>query len=399
MFDNRVDYAPGGEFMRRRYDFIWGAGHVVEPRRGGSRDIRLAYYIPANRAPRGFNLRFDDRDRTLGWYQANHPDWVVYRCPGGVEPSDPARALPAYYLDENGDHLVPLDVSNPEVVAWQVERYGKYTSTLLAPGGYDALGVDNVFLDNVFGFCGVFAHGRFVRRYHPEDPHDARWCADVAAWTSALARGLHALSPPIALIANVAPLDGPEPTCVQAVTDHLDGLVDEGGFMRSDLRAPLEEREWVSRVKLMARLQHEGRAYYSINEFAVPPSPQDFCAPVVSHGQLQWALASYLMGKEHAAAVFVSGLEQYGCALWYPEFDAPIGHPCGEMRREAGVYVRDYSHGMVVTNASYLGAIYTLPGDLPYTDLQGTQVGSAVPLAAHSGVVLLAGRSAAGRCP
>jgi hypothetical protein len=400
VFDNRVDYRPSGEFVHHRYDFVWGAGRVVEPRQGPSRDALLGYYIPANRAPRGYNLAFDDRGHTLAWYQANHPDWIVYRCPNGVEPTDASTATPAYYMDENGEHLAPLDISNPEVSVWQVEHFGENAGHVLARDGYDVLNVDNVFLDNIEGLCGTFAGGRFVRLYRADGTHDPRWCADVRDWTARLARGLHALTPPIGLVANVAPFDGIDPACLRGVTTNLDGVVDEGAFMRSDLRTPLDEPEWLARIHLMVDLQREGRAYYSIAEFTDPPPSANFCAPAVTTNELQWALASYLMGKEHSAAIFVSGLGQYGCSLWYPEFDAHVGHPCGPMRTQGtALYARDYSHGLALANLGSMPVMAALPASTALLDLLGKQVGSSLQLAARSGSVLMTPEHAPSRCP
>ena len=114
------------------YDFVWGASPAKLPLwRKANPDIVLAAYIPVNRDYEWCHHHGDLRPgggRRLGWWQQHNPEWVVYQCD---------RVTPAYlYKDPS---CVPLDISNPEVLAFQWNNCTAPAAKL----GYDAIGVDN----------------------------------------------------------------------------------------------------------------------------------------------------------------------------------------------------------------------------------------------------------------
>ena len=63
-------------------------------------------YIPYNLDP--------IRTNTLQQWMDEHPSWVMYQAD---------KATPAY--DTFGDPNVPLDITNPDVILWQVETFAK----------------------------------------------------------------------------------------------------------------------------------------------------------------------------------------------------------------------------------------------------------------------------------
>ncbi|MEU8397951.1 hypothetical protein AB0C28_22380 [Nonomuraea sp. NPDC048892] len=64
IFDNQI---PDKSVYAGLVDFVWGASTLAQP---------------AGAVPSGYLPAFRDFDRThtLAWYQANHPDWVVYQA-------------------------------------------------------------------------------------------------------------------------------------------------------------------------------------------------------------------------------------------------------------------------------------------------------------------------------
>src|SRR5205085_5892480 len=97
---------------------------------------------------------------------------------------------------------------------------------------YDGIAADNVNLQNSFGACGVYVHGKWVQRYTGQ-LDDPQWTADVITWLTAMQQALHHLHHPLALIANLS-LGGlsPHDPSVQQVLNHVDGVLDEAGFTR-----------------------------------------------------------------------------------------------------------------------------------------------------------------------
>lgn len=113
-----------------------------------------------------------------------------------------------------------------------------------------------------------------------------------------------------------------------------------------------------------------GGGYYSINECGAAGSVHD--------GDLRlWIVASYLVSKADAAALYISGVQGYGrFMLRWPEMNVPIGAPVEPPRRAMGVWVRGYTNGTVYVNAVKGGAdaVVELPAGKCYRDVNGTAV-------------------------
>jgi hypothetical protein len=94
------------------------------------------------------------------------------------------------------------------------------------------------------------------------------------------------------------------------------------------------------------------------------------------------------MGKEHLATIFMSAMQQYGSDLRYPEYNANIGTPEGEMYKDQLVYWRKYSNGLVVVNPSS-NSSYNVQINGSYVDSYGNHIGKNLTLQPHSGMLLL----------
>ncbi len=345
------------------YDFIWGADpRKVSAFRAGNPNITLSYYISFFRDSGDFGR--SDMHQSLAYWKQVHPDWILYQCD---------RTTPAY---EDGQlNVVPFDFSNPALVAWQIQNYALPASQR----DYNAIAADNLNMENLIGACGSYnKNGQWVQRYSG-DTNDPKWRADVLTWATRMQQGLHALQHPLALIPNLGigaiPLAD---SYVQQVVQHVDAILDEGGFTNYG-HGYVTDGDWLQMIQFIKNAQAMSKAYYIVNEFS---------SSSLSSSDIQWALASYLMCKEHTAALSISLVQQYGVDL-HSNFNlAQIGSPRGEMYQGGNVYWRDYTHGLSVVNPSS-SATYTvkLPGR--YTDLNGGAVGQTITLPPHSGAVLL----------
>jgi hypothetical protein len=347
--------------IAKNYDFVWGAQlDKVAAFRASNPNILISYYLPFHRDRGTYPAGHVQHD--LAFWKAFHPDWVLYTCD---------RVTPAF---EFGDPDIPLDFSNPAIVPWQVQTYAQPASV----GGYDAIAADNVDIQNGFGACGVYRKGQWVQLYSGQ-MNDPRWRADVIKWLRQMQKALHGLRHPLALIANISwgGLSSSDPSVQQAVS-YVDGVLDEGGF--TDFGSGyLTDSQWLQRVQFIEKVQRQHKPYYTIDEF-----------PTVGRAEIQWAIASYLMGKEHAASLFISTIQRYGAVLWYHEYDARIGSPSGPMYQAQHVYSRDYSNGLSIVNPSATEtATVVLNAGRHYTDLYGNPVGQLVTMPPHSGMVLL----------
>ena len=347
--------------IAKRYDSVWGAevDHVAAWR-SGNPNIFISYYLPFHREHRDLAIGHPLHD--LAYWKAVHPDWILYKCD---------RVTPAYKF---GDPSMPLDFANPALVSWQIQTYAQPASER----GYDGIAADNVGLENLHGACGVYIKGKWVQRYTGQ-LDDPRWSADVIIWLTRMQQALHHLQHPLALIPNLSlgKLSPSDPMIQQAVS-HTDGVLDEDSFTRSGA-GYLTGNDWIQTIRFMQSLQQQYKAYYIINQLLS-----------VGRAEIQWAVASYLMGKEHSAALFISTVQGYGGNLWNSAYDAQIGSPSGPMYQMQGIYARNYSHGLSIVNPSATVS-YTVilgPGD-QYRDLYGTPVSGTITMPPHSGMVLL----------
>lgn len=350
--------------VAKYYDFVWGAEvkHVAAFR-SGNPNIFLSYYIPFNRDSGTFTNQYEYHD--LAYWKAVHPDWILYKCD---------RITPAY---ENSEPNIPLDFANPAVISWQVGTYAKPASE----NGYDGIAADNLNMANQNRACGIYVNGKWVKRYTGE-VNDPQWRANIIFWLTRMQQALHSLQNPLALIPNLA-FGGLSPSdpAIQQVVNHVDSVADEAGFTDSGERY-LTDSDWIQRIQFMDSVQKQHKSYYVVNQFH-QPGP-------ISRSEIQWALASYLMGKEHLAALFISAYQGYGGERRYNEYNAQIGSPLDSMYNAQNVYFREYSNGLSIVNPSPTNTYtVTLNSGIAYSDLYGNAVGSTVIMPPHSGLVLL----------
>jgi len=347
--------------IANHYDFVWGAQvNHTGAFRSGNPNIFTSYYLPFNRDNGTFSNSAGYHD--LSYWKANHPDWILYKCD---------RVTPAY---EFGDPTIPFDFANPALVSWQIQTYALPASE----NGYSGIAADNVNLDNFSGACGVYIHGQWVQRYTGQ-PSDPRWSADIITWLTRMQQALHHLQHPLALITNFSPGNlSPDDPLIQQVVSHIDGVLDEAGFTRNG-DGYLTDNNWIQTIQFMESLQGQHKAYYSINQF-----------PSVGSDEIQWAIASYLMGKEHSAALFISTEQGYGVDSWNNAYGVQIGSPTGPMHQMQGAYARGYTHGLSLVNPSAtISYTVTLNSGYRYKDLYGTPVGGTITMPPHSGLVLV----------
>lgn len=361
-FDYKI---PQPSAIANHYDFIWGADtDNVSSFRSSNPNMFITSYMPFNRDHGTFTDSSAIHD--LSYWKSVHPDWILYQCD---------RVTPAY-LDGNPN--IPLDFTNPAVVSWQIQSYAQPASN----SGYDGLDADNVNLQNLSGACGFYKNGTWVQRYSGQTD-DPQWTADIITWLTMMQQALHSLPHPLALIPNLSlsPLSPGDPQ-TQQLLKHVDGVLDEGGVTLYG-QGYLTDGSWLQRIQLIRSVQAMQKPYYIVNQF--PPT-------TVHSNDIQWALASYLMSKEHLSALFISTRQGYGADTRFGEYTAPIGSPLNEMYLGQNMYWRDYSNGIVVVNPS---ATHTYTASMSpgshYVDLYGNTIGKTVTLQPHTGMVLLDG--------
>src|SRR6266581_7609294 len=117
-----------------RVDYIWGASYPQQPPAG----VFHTFYLPYDRDE---DTRLYKEAHDITWWQANHPDWVEYKCD---------KTTVAYEFGETT--TVPLDITNPNEVAYMEHTYvdaGLQGTLLDHPGEkYDGIAFDNPAFQN-----------------------------------------------------------------------------------------------------------------------------------------------------------------------------------------------------------------------------------------------------------
>ncbi len=292
-----------------RYSAVWGArSDLASIWRTNNSVLRSSYYMIMNTDQS--TVYGGSIGRSLPWWQANHPTWILYACTAAGVPT----TTPAY---DSGLANVPLDISNPAVVNYQITTAAAFA----AQNGYNALAIDQV----TFWFsgsggpgyypCGTWVNGTFVRRY--SSASDPLWASDVATWVQS-AHAIVRNTPALSGLKIIVSHPGENITANEIkLLANVDADMDETGF--TDYGRPTVIP--VSReVAWMQYAQAHGTAVL-IN--------QNWSGAAVSPAQLEYAIATYMLGNEQAASLFVS-THLYGIEQWHAEYQTLTGTACGE---------------------------------------------------------------------
>lgn len=364
-----------------RYDAVWGASQAqlwvsVHPGILVSR-----YFIPQ-----------EDRSslsgHDLNWWQANHPDWILYACQANGTPTHDLAYWPGVDKPD-----VPLDFHNPAVIDYQVRQLNGASAIA---NGQNALAIDQiVFFDAMVGgnpnfgqtvnpgeyACGIWQNGQFVRRY--SGVNDPAWTTDMVAFVQG-ARHIVNTDPVLAphhlkIIIN-HPLSSVTNATEQALFANVDGVLDEAGYTDNGRYVlPADANRFKYTTDYLIYAQNHGLAVYvidSLHDTAVTPQ------------QREYAIATYFMANEGRAYLYVSP-STGGAEHNYPEYDAKLGAPCGEYSGGPAIYYRKFDAGLVVVNSGAASQAATLPSNHSYTDLDGRNVSNPLNVASNDAYVLL----------
>src|SRR5262249_2332903 len=148
-------------------------------------------YFPVDSQP---DTTYSTGAQPLSWFQANHPDWIEYRCD---------RSSVAYEFGQTT--AIPLDTSNPVALSW-------LESTFYAPAaasGYGHLDFDNFQMVNGGSYsgqrCGHWTgapgSSTWVQQYNGTDD-DPNYRANEIVMARNLESWLHANYSHVAFAAN-----------------------------------------------------------------------------------------------------------------------------------------------------------------------------------------------------
>jgi hypothetical protein len=359
-FDSHVTY-PEIKGHANQYVFVWGAtGPSLDAAfTQESPGVVLGAYFPYSRDP--------DAKRGLDYWAASHPTWVAYTCDG---------ATPATMY---GDANVTLDVTNTDVVAWQVANF------LNRPAGTNAVALDNFQFHNDGRVCGARdASGRFVQRYRPAS-YDMVYAQDQVRWLERTADLLHAQRVKVVVnhIPDLSP-DGDDPASpiIKRMVQSVDGILDEHAQL-----ALRDARKSLLLAKLVSYVEASGKWMYLLYQL-----------DNTGRSSIETAVANYLTMAGPTTAIYVSRNDDaYGYQPDFKGFDRQIGDPCGPATAQHGAVVRRYSEGLAIFAPPGSGSL-SVPVTDVYLDVDGATITGSIRLEAGQGRVFYARNGDASGC-
>lgn len=354
--------------VSRSVDYIWG-GYFVDWNLGIHPGVpHIDGYLPFNIDGYGQNVP----GHSLRDWLRRHPDWIVYRCD---------RKTPAYY--GQGDGNVPLDVTNPGVLRYQLSQVSK-----LFAKGANGVVFDVFGFKNIAGACGIYERGVWkALGYPPTNQDNARIDDDALRWLRSMSQAIRSRFPGKTIGLNLNLVEAG--SRLREIASNVDMIFDESGFTAYGDRN-LSGEEWRAEFEDLQYLDRVGKTF-DVN--GTVPAPDD---ESVTPDEINWVLANYLLvkgthtytyiyaGNRHGFGGSPSG---YGTFYDRPQYHIPIGQPRSGAVDRQGVVMRYYSHGLAIVNPSP-GQSFRVSLGKPYRDTFG-HLDTAVTLPPTSGIVLL----------
>lgn len=369
-----------------RYSMVWGARNNIGTSWLSSNPVLQTAYYNALETDESYSS-WGSVGHTLSWWNANHPDWVLYACTSANVPT----SNPAYVPGLNSN--IPLDIHNPAVVDYQVRLMANYAHQL----GYHALAIDEATFwqadqgagSGSFG-CGIHQNGSFVRRYNGAT--DSNWAADVVAWVKQ-AHAILTTDPTIASYRLKLVVNHPADQLTSAEREFLanvDADLDETGYINYGRPVNGSPSNFLMRTNWAMYAQQHGVAVMMNANLG----------PLSTNSQLlDYSLATYLMGNLQGESLYTSPSKGYGTEQWHGEYQTNVGAPCGDFyggskidASNPTIYYRRFANAVVVVNAGSGAGTSEVARNLPsghtYTDVFGRAIPSPLNIPSNDGYVL-----------
>jgi hypothetical protein len=296
---------------------------------------------------------------------------------------------------------VPLDISNPDVVAYQMQLLGPY----IVANGYNALAADNVEFVNYslgpnpeFGEgspqpgwygCGTWNGNTFNRRYSTGRlKADPNWTTDTLNWLAAARRMLNQ-DPTVAphhikFLVNHPPFTSTPDANEQQMLSYIDGMLDENGF--TSYGRLYTGKDFMNTLSWMQYLQQHNIAIF-ITDYYCTGSSCSTNPQTLTPQQIDWALATYAIGNNGGAGLYVS--PKGGAIYSYrSEYSQRYGKPCGGYQISGSLVYRQFSNGFAVANSGTSAAQLPLPAH-SYVDIGGRAVSNPLTVNGTDAYMLL----------
>lgn len=344
-----------------KVDFVWGSSQPEAWHQKNPNTV-LSYYIP---------YMWDFTGTNLSTWQQTHPDWIVYQCD---------RTTPA----DIGDFNVALDMTNPEVIAWQFSQLRKIVADQPL---YTAVATDCYGFYNHYGSCGIWKNREWKQLYSG-NLYDATFTNASITWAKYFGAFIRELG--IKFIPNFSADANWYDQTMTELMHSIDGALSEEGFTMAGTGL-VSKADWLNKQQWSKKLQDNNKAFYLINEWY----RNNY---TVSETVRQFILASYLMANYNASAIYTSDEHHYGYNYQWPEYKTQVGYPINHFYEvsypNSGVYLRNYSNAIIIVNANDITntsqsiSVQLAEPNTSYQDVFGKIYNSLVSIPTKTGLVL-----------
>lgn len=380
-------------------DYVWGAdcqGTRCPATNRAVPGVRHEYYIPWSREGVGTS-------RTIEWFVENHPDWILYIAPtcGGRSTFRSTECVAYSPQGSTNEVTVPLDYTNPEVQDYIFREW--IDPNMSSPSPFDGISWDDHPSEGALGRWT--SSGLWLEKYAGIDGPDPLWSAAQTEAFREMRERFKRSYPEGTWSFNAGYFPYTYVVDWRERISLADYFMHEGGFTQR----PMTESEWLQTVTTLVEVQAEYRSgLLLVNQLPYRMSRYLTDSDERARADVQWALANYLLVNGGDTYFWVGGDDNYGdgpAVLQQREFDpvlgdvnanavgVPVDRGHGStFRRSNGVYIRDYSNGIVVVNPSDTWRTMILPASAGYRSIYGDAI-DAGPLALgpRSGIVLVGG--------
>lgn len=327
IFDNQIKDKSVYRQQKNNVYYIWGSRVAEQPE-----GVIGSKYFPSIRNP--------DRKLDIKWYQENHPDWVMYQ---------EDRKTPAYgYIYDYGG-LVPLDVSNPAVKEYYLQKF-------IMPAvnaGYKIVAMDNVDLGNWPKAIGRYAGEKWIPLYTGKKD-DSAFHKTMIEWMQFLKDRLNPLG--VAVVANIKATTASEHVVLQTI-HAVDAWLDENGFAHRGVK--VTDDKWEKAIAIIHKIAPE-KGYISINQMK-GENAKDW-----PKEQVEYVIGSYLLSRGPKSLLAMCSYTDkaiYHHFFYRKEMDTDIGEPVSvPVKEPSGLWVRKFTKGIVIVNpSSKKSETYDLP--------------------------------------
>lgn len=337
-------------------DLVWGSYSATQPP-----GMYNSFYIP---------IPVDDAfgaTQDIAWYQAHHADWLEYECD---------KTTLAF--QDSQHQRAPLDFANPAVRTYQWSNWIDPALT----AGYQSIAVDLPDLRNDVQRCGHYDGANHWVQQYSGNPDDSAFTRDMLQWTKLTLKHIHQQNATATMQLNAPYNFQASLADNQTLMSTTDLLFDERGFTNYGNSPPVPTPDqWQTIVGQIDFLQSK-RICLMLNG----EEPQD--SADITPAERQWAIGNYLLVKDGCTYMYMTGQQQYGDLVTFPEYGIAIGKPQGARFATQGIWERAYSGGLTLVNPSNATAVVDLPSGR-WFDVNGNRMGPSVTLTQQTALVLL----------